>query len=122
MSSKALPRRQMRRSNSNVAWHFSLNSTEPGNSGLQQLVRLEVAHIRRLLSSLGRHQVAIGTDHVVFATDEDVAVAFRADIFVPIGARIGIAVIALDNTPWAHERVVGHRDLVDENVLVGLAQ
>ena len=78
--------------------------------------------IRRLLSFLGGHQMAIGADHVIFARDIDVVVAFGTDILTPKRPRIGFAVIVLDDLPGTRERVVGHRDLVNEDILVRLAQ
>src|SRR5262249_464466 len=90
---------------------------------LPSLLRLvEIAQVGRRLVFLRGHQVAVGAEHVVLATNMDVIVAFRADIFAPIRSRIGVALVALEHLPRPRQRVIGYRDLVVEEVRIGFAQ
>src|SRR6266567_3159080 len=69
---------------------------------------LEMPKIRRALVLPRRHQVAVGAAHVVLLADEDLLVAFRADVLAPEIPRIGIALVVFDHRPGTRERVVDH--------------
>src|SRR5258707_1367102 len=117
-----LPQLRTRRSKSDDALKFSLEVNRICFSGRLLLIGPEVPHIRRFLSLLCRHQGAIGADHVVITADVDVAVAFSTNVLSPEGPRIRIAVIGLRHLPGTRQSVVGYRNLVNEHVLLRLAQ
>src|SRR5262249_13527245 len=48
-----------------------------------KLLLLEIPQIRRLLALGGRHQEAIGADHVILSADPHVIVGFRTILFIP---------------------------------------
>src|SRR5437660_11939194 len=72
---------------------------------------LEIPQIRRALAFLGRHQQAIGAEHVILVADHDVIVVLA--IFLgPVRLRIWAAAVVLGHRPWPRQRVIEHRDVV----------
>src|SRR5215831_9074636 len=97
--------------------------TNSGNTALAAEVNelREVLQVRRRLVLACRHQEAVGTEKVVLSADLDVNVAFSADRFRPNRLLPGRnAAIFLDRRPRSRQRIVDGRDLVDDDVRVGL--
>src|SRR5262249_41109908 len=92
----------------------------PGLNPASVARRLEISQIRRPLILLGGHQQAIGADHVILVADADMQVVFRADHLFPHWPRIGVTPVLLLCGPRLGEGVVDDRDLVIEDVTLGL--
>src|SRR5580692_6271522 len=80
----------------------------------------EISQIRRRLILAGRHQIAVAAQEIVFLTNDDVIVVFRAVVLVP--PIIGDAQIRLGYRPRPGECMVDDRDLVVHHVLVGFVE
>src|SRR5215813_11993857 len=83
---------------------------------------LEVFKVGRLLALAHRHQQTVAGDDIIFVAYADVAIVLRADVFGPDRPRISIAPIAARDGPGPGQRVVDRRDLVVQDVRVGLVR
>src|SRR5450432_67554 len=83
---------------------------------------IEISQIWRWLVLAGRRQLSVGAQHVVLLADLYMVVGFGADDLAPRGLALGLATVALGDDPRAGERVVGHRDLVVEDVGISLVE
>src|SRR5207302_1520314 len=77
---------------------------------------LEIAQVRRRLTLPGRHQIAVGAEKIILAPDLDVTVAFRANLFEPLGSFDLLANVFLGHRPRARKRVVDRGDFVGKDV------
>src|SRR5438876_892176 len=80
----------------------------------------EISQVRRRLVLVNWHQVAIGTSEVSFLADDDVVVVLGAKIFGP--DRIALAIVVPRHCPGADQRIIDRRDLVMQEVAVGLVE
>src|SRR5262249_49664838 len=74
------------------------------------LCLLEVAQVRRGLVPPGRHQQPVRAEEIVFLTEDDLVVAFRAVVLAPDRMRIRVASIGLVDRPRPRQGMVDHRD------------
>src|SRR6266568_6776666 len=81
---------------------------------------IKMAQAGRLLTLLCRHQFALGAEHEVLALDAHMLGALGADSLHP--DRIAVAHIILGHRPWPGKRIVEGRDLVVQDVRVGLVE
>src|SRR5215469_6529419 len=96
---------------------------EPRNGSRGSLPRrLEISKIGRRLILLGRHQQAASAQIVGLLADPDVALPIGADVFGPSGPRIEGAAVALGHAPGSRQGMVYHRDLIVEQIGIGLAK
>src|SRR5215468_4944053 len=82
----------------------------------------EMVQVRRPLSLLRRHQIAVAAPHVVLVADADVVVALRADALGPHRPRTWFTAIALEDCPRMGQSVVDHRDVVEKKVSIILVE
>src|SRR5215467_8107045 len=83
---------------------------------------LEVFKVGRLLALAHRHQQTVAGDDIIFVADADVAIVLRADVFGPERPRTSIAPVATRDGPGPGQCVVDRRDLVVQDVRVGLVR
>src|SRR5712691_520382 len=67
---------------------------------------LEISQIRRSLAFLGRHQQAIGAQHVALRADKEVIVVLGTIDFAPEWLRIWFATVVFHHGPRTRQRVV----------------
>src|SRR5712671_6344453 len=84
------------------------------------LWRFEIAHIRRRLVIVERHQPAVGAQAIFVEPDENRIGGRLAVIFRP--ARIVHTLIVLADRPRTGKRLVDGRDLIAKNVFVVLVE
>src|ERR1700722_1212868 len=81
----------------------------------------EVPQIRRRLIFFDRHRIAVSAHIIVFLADVDVSVVLGTDLLGPPG-RPGLLVarVILDNRPRTRIGVIDQRDLIMQDVRLGL--
>src|SRR5262249_45680738 len=82
--------------------------------------RLEISQIRRRLALLGRHQQAVGAQHIALMADHDVIVLLGAIDLAPERPRLGVASIGFEHGPRAGESMVDYGDLIEHEVAIAL--
>src|SRR5215510_16177590 len=83
---------------------------------------VEIAQIGRRLVLPGRHQVSVGAQKIVLAADGDMEVALGADGLAPHWPRSLRAAVGLVHGPRAGQGVVDDRDVVVQEIWVGLVE
>src|SRR5262249_34368969 len=91
----------------------------PGRSLLRLL---EITQIRRRLVLAGRHEQAVGAEHVILPADADMRIVLGTDFLDPIVVRIGVPGIFLLHAPWPGQRMVDGGDFVPEHRRIGLVE
>src|SRR5712671_3228668 len=86
------------------------------------LLAREISQIRWRLALPGRHQQAIATQHVVLIADAHELLAFGADVLDPGRPRILVAAIALEHRPGPRQPVIDHREVVVQEIGIGLVE
>src|SRR5258708_20932026 len=81
---------------------------------------IEGLQIRGWLVLPGRHQLAGAVQHIVLITNVDLKIVLCADRLDK--DRVSLAVHGLQHSPWSGERVVISRDLVVQDIRIGLVQ
>src|SRR5262245_14915106 len=82
----------------------------------------EIAQVRRRLARPRWREVAVRPDQIHLVADRDMLAVIGADGFAVVHNGRADAPIGLAHGPWPRERLVGHGDLVDENVRIGLVE
>src|SRR5262245_42272850 len=77
---------------------------------------LEIPQVRRRLVFLGRHQIAVGAEHIVLFPDTDMLVALSTNRLDP--DRVALATIVLSYRPRSGQRIVDRCNFVMENVRI----
>src|SRR5258708_13054428 len=78
---------------------------------------IEIAQIWRRLALLGRHQGAVGGQHVVLLADLDVIVVLAAIVVAPGGPLlVWLAAVGLVDRPRTRQGMVDHRDVAMQAV------
>ena len=83
MLSAKLPALATRPRGTNGEQSQQANKTQPPARPALFAARREIFQVRRPLSFLRRHQIAIAAQHVVLAADLDMVIALRTDAFGP---------------------------------------
>src|SRR5262249_55215969 len=81
---------------------------------------VEIAQVWCRLAFLGRHQEAVGADHVVFPADQHMRIVFGAIDEIPEWVRL--APIDATDRPGTGERAVGDRRLDAQQARVGFIE
>ena len=82
---------------------------------------VEIFKVRRLLALAHGHEKALWADLVVLVSNLNVGAVFKAGEFVPLRRHCrGIAAVAARHRPGPRERMVGGRDLIMQDVRIGL--
>src|SRR5215831_6541734 len=79
---------------------------------------LEILQVRRLLALGGRHQEAIGADHVIVAADAEMPVGFGTVLFVPDRIASRGPPVVLHDRPGMDERVIHDRHFVMRDIRI----
>ena len=69
---------------------------------------------------LGRHQIAVSAEHIVFVPDMEMLVALGANRLDPDW--VGLAVVVLSYCPRSGQRIVDRCNFVMQNVLIGFVE
>src|SRR5262245_12780999 len=78
----------------------------------------EIAQVWCRLPGPCRCEIAVRPDHVHLLADRNMIAVIGADGFAMVHNGRAVAPIGLGHGPRLRQRAVGHRDLVNENVLV----
>src|SRR5205823_3849706 len=81
---------------------------------------IEIAQIRRLLAFSDRHQEAICAQEIVVPANDDVLIIEATGVLLPYA--IAVAPVAPGDRPRTGQRVVEGRDLVVQDIGIGLVE
>src|SRR6266700_888901 len=83
----------------------------------------EISQIRRQLPLLGRHQVAIGAEHISLVADFDVVVVLATIVLLPDRSLlVRLATVGLVDRPRTRQCMINDGDVVMEDVGIGLVE
>src|SRR5258707_10133780 len=85
-------------------------------------LRIEITQVRRRLALAARHQEAVGAQVVDFAADPDQRGSLDAIGLDPVEMRLRLAQVSLVDGPRPRQRIVDHRDLVMQDIRIGLVE
>src|SRR5262249_16163524 len=83
---------------------------------------LKVSQIGRRLMLFCRHQIAVRTEHIVLLADLHESLALGTIRLYPYRSRIRQSPVGLGHRPRTCQRIINDRDLIMEQVLIGLAE
>src|SRR5262249_53979427 len=82
----------------------------------------KIFQVGRSLILLGRHQEAVGAQHVGFVGNDHMGVIFGAHRLAPHRPLVRLVHVLLHGRPWPGQRMVTYGGLVRARVLVGLVE